>query len=431
MSVTLASPIATPFAPTSVSVPMLVRWLCFFVLAVGCFSGPVDIADGSNADSIRVAKAPVLFLKLANACSAAALGVWGMACVPRARRYLTSIPGLMLCAVAIIFFGSCLTSIKPSASIPIALVFVAYLLFIPTALAILDFRSVMAAGLLGCAVFACCSLFLYFFVPRIGVFVEEFFDGVTVDRLGGMSQPNHVGRMALLGLLLTAYFLRVTRRPRILVALCILLGIFTAAGVLAMSRTALLGVAVCLVLLNLDLLFTRIGLTATWLMMVAGVGALVLLLALGKEDALAKKMLGSLTKTGEIEEVTQVTGRFEIWERAVRLIKGRPLQGYGLGSNKEMLKDHLQSTHNILLHPTLAAGVGAGGLTLLLLLWNLVNVFTYHNLMIRALSAYVIISGFTEDTLYETFPGASTLLWMICCLWPTLNTKMDASVPPA
>ena len=283
----------------------------------------------------------------------------------------------------------------------------------------------MVAALIGCALFTMGALFLYVFVPRIGVFMEEFNDGVMIERLGGMSQPNHVGRTALIGVLLTVYFMRVCPRWDVRAGLSLLLCIFAVAGLLAMSRTALLGVMICLVLLNLDLLFTRIGLTATWLMFVGGLAALFLLLAAGKEDALAKKILGTVTKTGDLEEVTQVTGRYEIWERAVKLIKGRPLQGYGLGSNKEMLKDHLQSTHNILLHPTLAAGVFAGGLTLLLLLWNLLNVFVYPNLLIRALSAYFIISGFTEDTLYETFPGACTLLWMVCCLWPcTPKTSM-------
>ena len=365
-----------------------------------------------------MAKTPSLLLKLGNAAAAGAIGIWGMACVPRSRRYLTSLPGLMLCAVAVIFFLTSLTSIKVSASLPMCAVFIAYLMFIPTAMAVLDFRLTMASVLIACAVFTLGALFLYVFVPRFGVFVEEFYDGVTVERLGGMSQPNHVGRVALMGLLLTIYYLRVSSTWSMRGALVMLLCIFLAAGVLAMSRTALLGMMICAVILNLDLLFTRFGLTATWLAGVGGIAAVVLMLAAGKEDALAKKLLGSVTKTGQIEEVTQVTGRYEIWERAVKLIKGRPLQGYGLGCNKELLKDHLQSTHNILLHPTLAAGVFAGGLTLLLLLWNLLNVLVYPNLLIRALSAYVIISGFTEDTLYETFPGACTLLWMVCCMWP-------------
>ena len=422
--------IPAPALVEPISVPLLARWLCLVVLAIGCFSGPLDIAEGTGGENAaRVAKAPSLLLKLANAGAAGAIGIWGMLFVRQARQYLTSIPGLMLCAIAVIFLLSCATSIKVSASLPICLVFMAYLLFVPTAIGVLGFRNVMAAALLGCALFTMGALFLYVFVPRIGVFMEEFNDGVMIERLGGMSQPNHVGRTALIGVLLTVYFMRVSSRWDLRAGLSLLLCVFAVAGLLAMSRTALLGVMICLVLLNLDLLFTRIGLTATWLMVVGGLAALFMLLAAGKEDALAKKILGSVTKTGDLEEVTQVTGRYEIWERAVKLIKGRPLQGYGLGSNKEMLKDHLQSTHNILLHPTLAAGVFAGGLTLLLLLWNLLNVFVYPNLLIRALSAYFIISGFTEDTLYETFPGACTLLWMVCCLWPCTPHALHGAWP--
>ncbi len=419
--------VASPLNPSPaqpISVPALARWLCFFVLAIGCFCGPLDIAEGTGGDNAaRVAKAPSILLKLANAGAAGLIGTWGILCVPLARRYLFSIPGLMLCAVALVFLLTCATSIKISASLPICLVFMAYLLFVPTVLATLNFRQVMASALLGCAMFTLGAIFLYFFIPRLGVFMEEFNDGVTIARMGGMSQPNHVGRTALLGLLLCIYFMRVNQRFGTRARLLLLACMFSYAGILAMSRTALLGMVVCAVILNLDLLFTSFRLDFQLAGRSERLGRVVLLLAAGKEDALAKKLLGSFTKTGDIEEVTQVTGRYDIWERTVKLIKGRPLQGYGLGSNKEMLKDHLQSTHNVLLHPTLAAGVVAGGLTLLLLIWNLINTLTYPNLLVRALSAYVIISGITEDTLYETFPGACTLLWMICCLVPAIKHR--------
>ncbi len=424
MSASLATTFPTPAESTPVSVPALARWACLLVMILGCFSGPLDIAEGTGGDTAaRIARLPSVMLKLANAGAAGLIGLWGMLCWPKARTYLTSLPGLMLCGVAMVFLLTCVTSIKVSASVPIALVFLCYLVFIPTALAILGLRGAMLGAFVGCAAFTLGALALYVFVPRIGVFVEEFNDGVAIERLGGMSQPNHVGRTALIGLLLSVYFVRVVRHPSVRIALGMAMLVFVAAGVLAMSRTALLGAIICLVVLNLDLLFTRVGITASGLAMLGGVAAIVLLLAMGKEDALAKKLLGNLTKTGDLEEVTQVTGRYDIWERTIKLIKSRPLQGYGLGANKEMLKDHLQSTHNVLLHPTLAAGVFAGGLTLLLLFWNLANVFFCHNLLIRALSAYIIISGFTEDTLYETFPGACTLLWLVCCLWPAVDTE--------
>ncbi|MCC6509376.1 MAG: O-antigen ligase family protein [Pirellulaceae bacterium] len=394
----------------------LMTVLCFFILMMGAFSGPLDVSEGGSGETaMRVAKAPSVLLKLVNAGMACLVGLWGLASLPSARKYLASLPGLVLCMIALIFLMTCLTSIT-SASLPIALVFIAYLLLIPTCLVVLDLRGSMAAVLAGCLLFTCAALFLYYFVPRLGVFIEEFDDGVIIERLGGLSQPNHTGRTALIGLLLTTYFVRLRS-----LSWRVSLGLFTLfllAGVLAMSRTAMLGVAICLVVLNLDLIFTRVGLTACWLGVVGGLAGLFVLLAMGGEEALAKKVLGAVTKTGDLEEVTQVTGRSDIWERTIKLIRGRPLQGYGLGANKIMLIDHLQSTHNILLHPTLAAGIFAGGLTLLLLLWNLANVFTYPNLLIRALSAYILISGLTEDTIYETFPGACTLLWIICCLWP-------------
>ncbi len=314
MSATLASSFPAPAQPTSISVPALARWFIFFVLAIGCFSGPLDIAEGTGGDSAaRVAKAPSLLLKLANAGAASLLGVWGMFCLPLARRYLTSIPGLMLCAVASVFALTCLTSIKPSASIPICLVFIAYLLFIPTALAVLGLRGSMVSALLGCTLFSLGAIFLYYCVPRIGVFAEDLDNGVIVERMGGMSQPNHVGRTALIGLLLTTYFLRVVPKPQTRLWLSGLICIFTLVGLLAMSRTALLGVMICLVILNLDLLFTRIGLTATWLAVVGGVAVLFSVVSRRQRGCAGQKIVGCSHQDGRL-------GRSNSSDRALRYL---------------------------------------------------------------------------------------------------------------
>ncbi len=397
------------------------RLVCVAVIIAAVFSGPLDIAEGAGGDlDARLAKGPSVLLKLATAAMAMLTGLLGITLMPKVRSILSTLPGLALVAVAFIFLATCLTSVT-SASMPIAIVFTGYLLFIPTAIVLLELRGVMAATLIGSLLFTLAALFLYVFVPRYGVFPEDMGDGVLIERLGGMSQPNHTGRTAMLGLLIASYFLR---QPRTSSWLCwIAICIFSIAGALAMSRTALLGAIICLCLLNLDLLLTRVGISGIIASAVMGVAALFALSAAGYEDWVAKKFLGAVTKTGDLEEVTQVTGRAEIWERALKLIKGRPLQGYGLGANKIMLKDHLQSTHNILLHPALAAGVIAGGLTFALLCWNLFNVFFCPHLLVRALSAYIIISGFTEDTIYETFPGACTLLWLFCCLWPAITDR--------
>jgi O-antigen ligase len=408
------------------------RWpllVCFAVLALATFFGPLDIAEGTSNDlDARLARTPTLLLKLATALAAGSVGVWGIACLPRARHLLMTPPGWALCAIAAVFLLTCLTSVT-AASVPIALVFVAYVLFVPTCLTVLGLRGTLLSVLCGVFLFTLGALFLYCFVPRYGVFPEDFGDGIIVNRLGGMSQPNHTGRAAMFGLLITAYFFRLPAAPR---GICLsLMAIFLTAGLLAMSRTALLGAVVCLGLLNLDLLMTRAGLALACLGLLAAMASGLGLAAAGREEAIFNKVLGAVTKTGDVEEVTSMTGRAEIWERAVKLIKGRPLLGYGLGSNKIMLVDHLQSTHNILLHPTLAAGVAAGGLTLALLLWNLINVFTSSQLIIRALSAYLLISGLTEDTIYETFPGACTLLWLSCCLWPARFSFAVRQTQPA
>ena len=68
MSAYASSFIPAPAASEPISVPLVARWLCLIVLAIGCFSGPLDIAEGTGGENAaRVAKAPSLLLKLANA----------------------------------------------------------------------------------------------------------------------------------------------------------------------------------------------------------------------------------------------------------------------------------------------------------------------------------------------------------------------------
>lgn len=294
-------------------------------------------------------------------------------------------------------------------------------MFVPTCLTVCGLRGTLLGVLGGILAFTLGAMFLYVFVPRYGVFPEDLGGGVIVERLSGMSQPNHTGRSATIGMLLAAYFYRIPHFPkRIFIGL---MGLFFLVAILAASRTAILAGAVCLAILHLDWLFTRMGVVSIALASVLGISAVFALGAMGREDIILKKILGAVTKTGDVAEVTTVTGRSEIWERTIQLIKGRPLQGYGMGASKEMLKEHLQSTHNILLHPTLSAGIGAGVLTLGLLIWNLIHVLTYPQLLIRSLSAYILISGLTEDTIFETFPGPCTVLWLVCCLWPVMNVS--------
>lgn len=423
MNLALAQPTQTPVPRTGLahaladhrSVPVIA---CFLVLAAAVFSGPVDIAEGITSElQVRVARVPTVAFKLCTALAAGAVGAWGVICLPRVRAILLTPPGLILCAIAALFLLTSVTSIT-SGSLAIALVFLAYLLFTPTCLTVLGLRGTMASVLLALFAFTVSALLLYVFMPNYGVFAEELGDGVVVERLGGMSQPNHTGRSAMLGLLIAVYFVRLPSAPRWLCwGLC---GVFLLAGLLAMSRTALVAGAVCLVIVNLDWVLTRAGVVWACLAATLGVGAIFGLAAVGYDELIAQKLLGAVTKTGDVEEVTSLTGRSEIWERSIALIEERPLHGWGMGAAKVVLIDHLQSTHNILLHPTLSAGLGAGLLTLLLLIWNLVNVFTYPQLLIRALSAFLLISGLSEDTIYETFPGACTLLWLTCCLWPVM-----------
>ncbi|MEM9589476.1 MAG: O-antigen ligase family protein [Planctomycetota bacterium] len=142
---------------------------------------------------------------------------------------------------------------------------------------------------------------------------------------------------------------------------------------------------------------------------------------LSQRDSALSMALSLGTKTGDISELTSATGRTEIWAEAIRLIGERPWTGYGLNSAPLFMADYSAHTHNLLLHVTFSAGVFAGMIAIVLLLWNLFRGLRSNEPLIRVVSVFVLISGVFEDTVLETFPISSTILWLVVLMTPSLS----------
>jgi len=192
--------------------PTIRVWLpvaaCVCIVALAAFSAPVDIGEGRSIGPIyQPLKGPSIVLKLTTAGAAGLVGLWGVFCLPRVRQLQLSLPGVLLWSVACLFFLTTPTAVTNSA-LAIALVFVCYLLFVPTCLVVLQVPGLMKAMFFGILAYTSVSLLMYLFLPNYGVYLEELGEGILSARLGGMSQPNQTGRMASIGLLLSTVFFR-------------------------------------------------------------------------------------------------------------------------------------------------------------------------------------------------------------------------------
>ncbi len=424
----LSSVSAAPFvsAPrTQVRSQALLPIACSVVACAAGFGNMVDINFVDNLGD-RVGLDWQVAIKLGIAACAAMIGVWGWINSLIVRRSLVGVPGIVTTALAGVFLLTSVFAIDQVANVSRAasLIYLAYLLFVPTALLVIGLRGLVTALLIGMTVNMVVNWGLYWIVPSIGIFQEELTETVQVGRMGGLGHPNAVGRIAALAGLLGLSMLRSRELAptlpfrRTMLMLVIVLSAVTV--VAAFSRTALLAGAVAALFLVADRLSSRGGLAiALSMMLVVGFGLFAVELVTGGQ-VIGKFLLSAGTKTGQVEELTSATGRTEIWAETVRLISERPVTGYGLNSAPYLLAQHSHHPHNLMLHVLLSGGILAGILVAALLLWSLAYGLTSSEPLIRGVSMYVLVSGVFEDTCLDTFATPATLLWLVVLLYPAI-----------
>ncbi|WP_246114425.1 O-antigen ligase family protein [Rubripirellula tenax] len=396
--------------------------LCFAVIGLATLFNTIDINASFESTEDHVGVDWPVMVKLAIAAIAGFVGASGLAFSARVRRSLLTLPGFVLIALSSVFVVTSAFAYDEVATVSriAALINVAYLLFVPTALAALGLRRLLIACLIGMVANLLINWGLYLGVPQVGVFEEELGNQTFINRMGGLGHPNAIARIGVLTVLISMAMLRDDSRKNkraVLIAL-IVLGIMTAIS--TFSRSAFVAGCAGAMFLMVDRLLTRGGvLLGLAMAAVIAVGVIGVELTSGgafEGDSIALVV----TKTGEVEELTSATGRTEIWAEAIRLIAERPLIGWGLNSAPKLMQNFSMHTHNLLLHATFSGGVMAGLLTVLLLGWNLFSGLSSTLAITRAISAYVLVSCIFEDTVLDTFASPSTLLWFVVLLYPAI-----------
>lgn len=381
-----------------------------------------NLIDVSGSGLEQVQLSGQVMVKLLVAAMVAGLAAWSLLTLPRTRQVLMTPAGLLLLALAGVLIVTSAVAIDEVANVSrfAALNFLLNLCFVTACLVRWGADRLAAWVLIGCLGFLLGSWLVYWFVPSVGVFVENFDSDTNIRRMAGLAHPNGLGRVAMLSVILSLALYRRGQRHQTLLLLIVGLGLATAA--MAFSRTAILAGAAGMLVLFIDRLPTRRGvLTALAMVSLGLLGWLAVELATGS-DVLGRLLVSAGTKTGHVEEFTSATGRTDIWSEALRLISQRPITGYGLNSGPVLLTEFSQHTHNILLHPWLSGGVLAGLLMAAVLLFNLTVSLRSPHPLIRSLAAFILVSGLFEDTVLGTFPGPPTILWLVVTLYPAVAT---------
>jgi exopolysaccharide production protein ExoQ len=171
------------------------------------------------------------------------------------------------------------------------------------------------------------SLVLYAVAPDVAMVAYE---NAAVLRLGGIfGNANQVGEIAALALLLgfVAWFDLRARRGWLL--LLVAAPVCAACLLLSQSRSSMLGLAAGVAVVVLRrfplLLLPAIGTTAA-------LGAIVHVYP-NAVDVL----IGLVARSGNVAQVTTLTGRTEIWQFVLSAIAKAPVLGYGFASTKELI----------------------------------------------------------------------------------------------
>ncbi len=408
--------LCAPLAPT----------VCSLTLLAAAMFNPLDVGFRAIDEEHSVGLDWQVGLKLIVSAIACGVGLLGWIGSPKVRHALMTLPGTIFVALGFVFLGTSVFALDEVANVcrAAAIIYCGYVLFVPTALAMLNLRTIVVMILIGLVMHMVVSWFLYLFVPSIGVYEEELAGATLVPRMSGTAHPNSVGRVGVLSIVIAISLLRAVKLPplsgrgRLLMGVLIFAGIATA--IETMSRTAMAAGIAAAALMMSDLIPTRRGMLIALTSIVLFCGGLLLFGLTNGTDQISDVLVSAGTKTGDADELTSATGRTRIWAEAISLIAQRPLTGWGLNSAPVLLAEFSQHTHNLLLHAFFSGGILAGGLVILLVLWTAIVGLTSREPLVRGVAAYVLVSGCFEDTVIETFPFSSTLLWLTVLFAPVV-----------
>ena len=393
--------------------------MCFVALVAIAIANQTHIETN---DHVKLAPGLEMLARLSASGLGGILGIYGVVFIRKVREAMFTFPLVWILGI----WGMCLLSTVASpmkdVAFPHLVTFTSVVIFAPTAFAVLGTRTTVLVCL-GSMIFTLAlSWFLYLAMPEYGVMIEiTDASGAGVERMGGTSHPNNLAGTSVLCIVCIIY-LMIERK--------LSLNYCVAALALAFATLAMTGTRVAIVAGLAAMLFVYRGfffrrdvfpMAAT-----AAVGILFCSMILFAEDTdgmASRSIMRSVTRSGDVNEITSVTGRSEIWEYSIKKIGERPLFGWGLGLAKPLLESQqmLLHTHNVVLHLALASGVLAGIFCAFMFLNQLYVSIKGDYKLAAMISIVILTNSMTEISIFAYIPGGPTLLWVFALGWPVLD----------
>lgn len=394
----------------------------YFTIFSAAFWNNLDVPTGDRtADNIGMSSQ--VFVKLGFILLGFALGAWGWWVNPRVRALTTSIPGYALFFLGFWQIASALLSRTVSLTLGIAgaVSYWGALLVIMSGIVYLGARRVVTCLTAGLITF-CIGSILFLFISPENAFFSEVMDLTNkVIRFGGLGHPNTLGRMAIL---VAVLFVAIGLDRRLPWKWCVPLSLFfffEAAATL--SRTPLIAGFASLAAITIPKISREKAIYAIGYC--AGLAILLLLameLTIGT-NSITAKIIAKGTKTGDLDEVTTLTGRTEIWAFALELAMERPIFGHGPGATPILMEKKSGHAHNALLDPTANLGFPAGAAIIIVFSWLIYCCIRDDNSVYRAGVVFLVVAGISERLLFGTIPDSISYYWLAFAFWGVIPDK--------
>lgn len=236
--------------------------------------------------------------------------------------------------------------------------------------------------------------------------IDPRFAHSRLTRLEGVSgHPNVLGWTA--SLLVIALLLLYRNHGLSTLAFLSLLMPGLAALALTWSRTSMVALALTLLAITVRRrLVPLIGLVF--------VSVVVILLTTSLDSGVSVTDLARwLSRSGDPQEVLQVTGRTTIWATGIREYFERPILGVGYGAIRELAAGRLGTAHNLLLDTLLTTGLVGVALLLAVLVKQVIDLYHRPSPFRDAVFVYALLVGLTEPSIAAPVPNVLTLTWLL------------------
>ena len=385
--------------------------LIFFVSWVNLAALSVD-KDSVGIDT-------QVLVKLMGIALAGIYGAIGFCTDRRVRDIIQSFPVFWMVIIIVLYFVAAPFSLTKMISFASAVSMVAVLLMTITALVQIGVMPVLNAIFAGMAFFNIFSWIVYFVWPEVGVLAEPLPEGKFAYRMSGLAHANTLGQCTGLTVVLgSIMYFTYQKRSALRVGLIF---IALAALINSLSRTSLVATIVALAVAYRHVFLKPEYITRY--IVIGFLGTLGILLVSTQVDIGAKiqEKLTIVSKSGDAEELTTATGRAEIWAYTIRLIKQKPLIGYGAATSKYYLADYSQYTHNMVLNVAFSTGI-VGGFAMLMMIFGRIRAMTtVSHPLADGILMFIIVNGLFENVIFSILCGMPTIVWIVSLCWPLLK----------